>query len=97
MRCNDDATTAAALPTLQKIAQYDQNWWIRLRTAELLRDIRELYRQQQQTQLRASSPRNTSRSDNINIDERLQSIETLIKSLKANEKDKQVLSFYETM
>jgi aminopeptidase N len=94
-RCNDNETTFNSLKTLQSIAQNDSNWWIRLRAAEAIRDMRTQYVARQLSESRATAAiHNTTNTPKMSAEEQLDFIDKAIDTLKKRETNQQVLSIY---
>ena len=85
-RCNDNETTFNSLKTLQSVAQNDSNWWIRLRAAEAIRDMRTQYVARQLTESRATAAiHNTTNTQKMSAEEQLDFIDKAIDTLKKRE------------
>lgn len=94
-----EKTLDKGLPTLEKIAIEDENWWVRLNATQAIISILDVYLEKR-TMLMKVSDKGEDSSDGINdqvhgLDGRVEQLNSIIKKVKGQETHEKLQKYYE--
>ena len=95
---NEDIAVDKGLPILKKIATEDAEWWVRLNATQAILGLRSLcYEKKKLLEENASYNDASVLLEVHKLENQLDAIKTMLSSIKANEKNEQLLQYYQNL